>query len=119
MTYAIVNVMYGVPLSHNDWTEERSELIQHAIEDPTTEPNEVGFHKFYSGGSDLEPAAFGVILGEFNEATHHTEMSEVIKEPTPEQIRRYSEVLAELDTPLRTDVESYGEPRVFLLWSTS
>lgn len=119
MTYAIVNIMYGVPLSNNDWDEERPELIEEVLENVDTDETKVGFQTFYSGGASVEPAAFGVVLGEFDEATHHTEMSEVFKQPTPDQVREYSEALAALDEPLRLEVQKFGEPRVFLLWSTS
>lgn len=119
MTYAIVNVMYGVPLSHNQYPEERSELIQVAIEEADTDKDEAGFHRFYSGGSDVTPAAFGIILGKFDEATHHTEMSEVLKEPTQEQLLKFQEALEALGPELYVSLSEYGKPRVFLLWSTS
>lgn len=140
--YAIAEIIYGIPLctstkvknahgmEHLEEDATRTERVELALEgqDPDDENvelplastlGEVGFNSPYSGSSDATPASFGVILGAFDEACHHTELGDLCLQPTDEQKAAYQAAWDALPEALRADLAVYGEPRVFFLWSTS
>lgn len=112
MSYAIVNMIYSVPLM--DTNGERSDDVNDFIEE---EPD--GVLKFYSGSGET-PAAFGVNMKcDFDECTHHTELSSIRTLATTEEKATYKNLLADLTPEQQKMLEQFGEPRVFMLWSTS
>lgn len=114
--YAIVNVVYGVPLHSvlgldDSWSEELEELI---------ESQEEGFLTPYSGSGDEMPAAFGVSIGEFDEACHHVELSKLRLKPTNTEDEEFTKLWERLEPVIQKEItDKFGEPRVFFLWSTS
>lgn len=116
--YAIVTVIYGIPLNTNDsdeeilWSEELETFIE-ANEDK-------GFFLPYSGSGDVSPSAFGVGLDGFDEACHHVEISDLKLKPSAAQLKKYARLWEALPDFVRSEITiKYGTPRTFLLWSTS
>lgn len=117
MTYAIAQVIYGVPLSDGDaMSEELGEILEN---EGCSESEQAGFHSFYSGGSPVTPAAFGVRLDEFDEACYSIDLDTLKLAPTNEQLALFNSAWASLEENVRKALEPMGEPRVFILWSTS
>lgn len=113
--YAICNVTYGVPLNTNESNHTQSELIAQCVSDEVP-----GFMGYYSGaGVDYIPSRFGIELGEFDECCHHTDISTLQLSPTAEQVAEYKRLYEALEPEVKKELEVYGEPRVFILWSTS
>jgi hypothetical protein len=114
--YAIAQVIYGIPLNSNNYFEDNR---QSADLDLALENADPGFLRYYSGGADVPPSAFGIELSSFDEACHHVDLSSLVLEPTDAQHSEFAHLLEALEPALREEVLSYGEPRVFFLWSTS
>lgn len=112
--YAIATVFYGLPLNSNDTEIAKSPLLEENIEDESA-----GFNRLYSGGSNCEPTAFGIELSEFDEGCHHVELSDLKLEPTKAQYDEFTKLYNALEPELQEELKVYGEPRVFILWSTS
>jgi len=116
MSYAIAQVIYGLPLNTNrsddePWSEE--------LEDQLDEGKN-GFLKYYSANSDVIPAAFGIELCEFDEGCDHVDISDLKLEPTEDQKSKYQELLEMLPDDLLKEVtKRYSVPRTFILWSSS
>lgn len=118
--YAIVNVVYGIPLHDNntldamldkEWSDELGSAIDEEY------PGILGF---YSGSSNCVPTAFGVLIDTFDEACHHVDLSSIRFQPDVTQIKQYDEEWAALPKTLQTEITSkFGKPRVFMLWTTS
>lgn len=124
--YSITNVIFGIPLNtpgdgdpktsaYRLPNPDKSDELELALADEQPE----GFYSFYHGGSDIGPHAFGVLLGAFDECHHHLDVDKLTLKATPAQIAEFNQMLADLDDDLRKEVEAYGEPRTFLLFSTS
>lgn len=115
MTYAIATPIYGIPVGHNDWhsvnMSEELELM-FAQEAP-------GIIMMYSGGGET-PRAFGVEAGkEINECCHHMEISALVTEVKPAVKKKFDELWEALDDSIKKELLTYGNPRLFYLWSTS
>lgn len=118
MSYAIGNVIYGIPLGTNRYNptgeSEWSEELSIAIEDELT-----GFLQYYSGSGDV-PAAFGVELCEFDEACYFVDITGLTLRPTIEQQAEVERAFNALPISLREEIiTKFGTPRTFILWSTS
>ena len=112
MSYAVFNSIYGIPLD----TDEIMISSELAI---LIEDEEPGFITMYSG-SGSTPQAFGVNLEQsFDECSHHIEMSEILTTVTPEQIQEYQELFDAQDDNIKAELLDIGEPRLFLLVSSS
>jgi len=122
MSYAIAHIVYGIPLQpatgylKRKWSEELEELIEAADDDEVD-----GFVLPYSGSSDSQQAAFGILLGEFDEACHHIELSELRLTPTEVEVNLFQKNFNNLTETIQEELsgEKYGVPRVFILWGTS
>lgn len=120
--YAIVNVMYGVPLNSNEWPSpvEWSAGFEEYIEEAQDEKDADGFYLPYSGAGDTRPGTFGICLGEFDEACHHVDISDLKLVPTAAQLKKYKNLWDKLPKEIRSEITvKYGDPRTHLLWSTS
>ena len=107
MSYAIANVIYGVPL-----TKEIHLALADADEDFET----AGFTPYYSGGGSYAPGFCGVELGDFDECGGHILFSSLKYAPTPEQKAEAETRLAELPEYIRKvclPVDTY------IVWSSS
>lgn len=111
--YAIANVIYGVPLTRGYLAELADDMNNEGVQDSND-----GYLKYYSGNSDYVPAAFGVELCSFDEATDYLEVEKLKLEPTDEDKKEFNRLLLELDEPFRNIIER-ETPSVFILWSTS
>lgn len=115
--YAMVDVIYGIPLNKNNGISiQRSDELEEAIEAEV-----LGMICPYSG-ADIEysPTAFGISIGGFDEGEHHTEVSSIRMIPTENEINDFNVMFSALDPAVQGEIkETYGEPRVFFLWSTS
>lgn len=110
--YAIVKVIYGVPLN---FKEQDHPLLADAVDDEVSL-----FEGYYNGGSDTMPRVFGVELDTFDEAAFSIDVSSISLEPTEAQLEQYREAWEYLDPELRAEVQKVGgEPRVFFLWTSS
>jgi hypothetical protein len=127
MTYCIMTVIYGVPL-----TEEANELICGRGHDEDGEEIEVeeddesgvgsgdaeacGFEVLYSGSASWMPGFCGVELDSFDECTDGFKLSELKTVPTAEQKKQAEEMVAALDPRVR---ELCGPIDVYLIPSSS
>jgi len=109
MSYAIANVIYGVPLTRDEILEKVS------IDDLDGQD---GFLSYYSGGADVQPMAFGVALSEFDEATDYVDMRTLQIMPTGADLDQYQRCLDQLEDPEKS-ILAAEKPFVFILWSTS
>lgn len=112
MTYAICTAMYGIPLSDN--VNERSNIMSEFVDSDLP-----GVETRYSGSAMESPAAFGVELSSMDEACHHTEISELVLEPSDDVIHEFNSLYDNLTDEIKEELAIYGPPRVFFLWSTS
>lgn len=115
MSYAIFTTYFGIPLNSNTSHEdaERPACLEDLIEGDGP-----GVHIRYSSGSDT-PVAFGVRLGEFDECCHHLEVTDVVTTITPAQMQEFHDLYNALDQEVRDAMQVYGEPRMFILVSSS
>lgn len=114
MTYAIFSPVYGIPLNKNHQDVQRSEELQDMIDGEVP-----GIISKYSGSGD-SPLAFGVDLDkDFDECSHHIEVSEVLLTATPEQVAEFDHLFAGLSDEVKAELLALGKPRVFLLVSSS
>lgn len=77
-----------------------------------------GFLTYYSGNGDT-PAAFGVSLDCFDEADAYNNIASLKLEPTDAQKREFDRLWDHVDVDLKPEIEKYGQPRTFFLWTTS
>lgn len=113
--YAIARIIYGVPLVSNDDTPlELPASVSEAVED-----EEEGFLTYYSGSSDEPPAAFGVELGEFDEACAFVKPADLPLTPTAHHVAQYEALLATQPPERKACLAALGAPQVLFLWSTS
>lgn len=112
--YAIANIIYGIPLISNDPDFSRSDDLQEFIDEEGD-----GVQSLYSGAGGEQPAAFGVLIGEFDEACAFVEQSVYSASPSAEHVAEFNRLWANLSEEDRALMEPYGAPRTFLLWSTS
>jgi hypothetical protein len=110
--YCIFTVVYGIPCHNNERSHVRSELIEEQAECESD-----GFFSPYSGKGDT-PIAFGIGLGEFDEACHHVEMFSV-PTPTPAQMGEFKKLYDALEPEVKAALDQYGAPRVFFLAGSS
>lgn len=115
--YSIVNVVYGYPLVSNDLEESSPKELPGVSEALAEE--QPGFLAYYSGATEDTPSAFGIDLGQFDEACAYVVLSDLHTAPTDEQKAEFQELLAALDHELQATLRAMGDPSVFLLWSTS
>lgn len=109
--YAIVNVIYGYPMTRDKLEEAVSEGM---FED---EPD--GFLSYYTGSGDVTPAAFVVDIGGFDEACDYVDPSDINLIPTEEQKAEVERLLSALDPERQALIRESCDPFVFFLWSTS
>ena len=109
--YCIMNVIYGVPMTRG--------ALKQLVANGEFEDEPRGYLEYYSGSGDTAPAAFGVKLDCFDEATDYTEVSKLKLTPTEAQITKFNKLVAALDPKRRQAIKSAGEPTVFILYSTS
>ena len=83
------------------------------------EHDQDGFLTYYSGNGDVTPKAFGVYISEFNECFYSLDVSQLKLTPTPEMIAQYNKNYAALSQDLKDEIDSFGKPRAFILWTTS
>lgn len=114
MSYAIANLIYGVPLHTNDSLYERPESLNNALEDEIE-----GFLAYYSG-SGYSPGAFGIKVDEVDECSHHSELHLAKFMANGHQHHvDYERLLKQLPKELQDQIKAFGHPRLFILWSSS
>lgn len=136
MSYAIANVIYGIPVTKENFFDKLENLKMHQIpksfleehfndldglsmEDVGTIFTEDGspFTAKYSGSADEMPMWFGLELDSFDE-TAHVRTSDIQWKPTPTQetdIRQRFEELPEFIREILKD----DKIDVHIVWSTS
>jgi hypothetical protein len=78
-----------------------------------------GFLTYYSGHGD-DPVAFGVQLDCIDEACYSIDISSIKLEPSDAQRREFYRLWEHLEDEVKTAIEQkFGQPRSFILWSTS
>jgi hypothetical protein len=117
MTYAIAQVIFGVPLNID---EENDTVLVDALEEFDAQD---GFLTYYSGSGDT-PAAFGVELDCFDECCYSIDIANIKLEPSDGQRRKFYELWEHLEPEMRAEIKkASGQtvfvPRTFILWSTS
>jgi hypothetical protein len=120
MTYAIVEMMYGVPLATLDPMFERSDqLLQWMDDNEADDIVKPGVHTYYHSSSDITPAAWGVSLRTFDETVHHTEDVSQLNSVQKKRIAAVDAAYSKLDKQSLAMLKPFGKPRLFLLWTSS
>ena len=98
MTYCIMTVIYGVPLTEDvsEWLSERTP--EDGISD---DPDAEGFTMLYSGSARWMPVYCGVKLCEFNECRDAIPVDGLKLVATDEQKREAEKLVAALDSRIR------------------
>lgn len=107
MSYAIGNIIYGIPL-----TDEIREAMRSR---PDEEEEDLGFEMEYSGSAPYRPGWCGVRLDTINECID-TRVWAVRWVPTDEERAQAAELIAALPAEIRAVA---GEPDVYIVWSSS
>ncbi len=105
--YSCGNFVYGVFL--RDVSEEIECLQEDHIE---------GFLTYYSGSGDERPQAFGIELGGFD-AIDNIDVDGFVPELKPEHKQKFIDLLALQAPEVQEEILENGEPKYFLMWSTS
>lgn len=114
MSYAIANLIYGVPLHTNDGSYERPQILEDALEN-----EDYGFLAFYSSSGE-RPGAFGIKVDEFDECCHHSELHLAkFMANGHSHHTEYERLFKQLPKELQDEVRAFGQPRLFILWSSS
>jgi hypothetical protein len=113
MSYAIGNIIYGIPLDLDEEDLPEDHILREAVDGEYD-----GFLSYYSGSGDI-PAAFGVEIDSFDECCFSIDISSLRLAPTDAQLRQYERLLEHVDQEVKAELEKFGEPRTFILWSTS
>lgn len=150
MSYAIFTICFGYPLYKNNGepSEKDQEIIQDIHDGLDSGELERGEFRFSSGSSPYsrsdgdgkiskcvysvpgflseycssggDPLAFGVVLGQFDEACHHIELSDLsVFEIDPVQKQLVNSVYTKLPDDIKQYVKKNGPPRLFMLRSSS
>ena len=126
--YVIAHVLYGVPTpldfdyheaKEKKFLEENPSGEYISVLENSFEDGQDGFLSYYSGNADVEPRAFGVFISQFNECGYSLDISQLKLSPKPEMIMEYNKNYEALSQELKDEINSFGQPRVFILWATS
>ena len=111
MSYAIVQVIYGVPV-----TQEVSDKIKEWEDEGDDRwSDNCGFKMLYSASGSDHIGYCGVNLCRLNSYGNQS-ISELVLTPTPEQIAEAIKKIEQLEPELR---KLAGKPDVYLIWSDS
>ena len=113
MSYAIFTIVYGFPLANVEDDNRSSELEDFVDRCPD------GVETRYSGSAIQIPAAFGLVLGQFDECDHHIEISSLTLIPTSKQLATFHRLFEALPLEDQHLLNTLGFPRTFFLVSTS
>ena len=114
MSYAIFEIVYGIPLTSDD------KMLHAELQDVVNSEEYDLIHTRYSGFATQEPAFCGVSLGEFDECEPVIEVSKLNMAPTQDQIDEFNSAFNQMPAEVQQMIRDYGgEPRVFLLAFTS
>lgn len=117
MSYAIANIIYGVPL-----TEEVSDLMNKWEQDETNDnwfesnDGQCGFTTLYSGSAPQTIGFCGVLLGTLKEFKLYESLSKINTQPTALQIAKTTEKISKLHPEIKALLPDVD---VYLVWSTS
>lgn len=124
MSYAIANVVYGVPLTEEVWdavrryveSPEYAAVEVHEEEIDLDDPESFGFETMYSGSGD-RPGYCGVKITDFDECSSQP-WGKILSQasPTKTQMIEAGEKISKLPACVRAVV---GEPTLWLVWSSS
>lgn len=126
MSYVIANLIYGIPLLQDidlpfplednkcfpNYEDERTEILT-TFMDKYDSP---GLICNYSGNSDTKPGAFGVLVGSSDVNDLFFNFKIGIDQSTKNSFNKLWNTLPE---NIKVEIKKYGEPRLFVLWSTS
>lgn len=114
MSYAIFEIVYGIPLTSED------KPLSTELEDIVDSEEYELIHTRYSGFASYTPTFCGVSLGEFDECEPVIEVSKLNMTPTQDQIDEFNSAFDQMPAEVQQMIRDYGgEPRVFLLACTS
>lgn len=131
--YSITNIIYGVPIevsSFDDWySEVEAELKENekypraleklfCAEDFDLEEKE-GVLRYYHGGGDIDPRAFGIEIGSFDECNFSIDIKSLQLKASKEVKEKYKQLFNSLTEQEQYEVSVFGKPRVFFLFSSS
>lgn len=113
MTYAICQVIYGVPLS-----EKVSILLADG------EPEDFGFESLYSGSAPTTPGYCGVVVFEFDECQNYQKWTDFTSQGDKVTEKQKSKALSKfnnLDPEVKEALKEDGieGPELFMVWHTS
>lgn len=116
MAYATGDVIFGVPLVALPPTVVLSEETDEYREEGN---RSLGFIRAYSGSHEETPSAFGIELLSLETIAAFTDLDAAKVTVTQELKNRYEELREALPEEVRDDLLALGEPRLFILWSSS
>lgn len=115
MSYAIANVIYGIPFDPRDEELIDDDKLSADLDDGF-EQRAAGFLKYYSGSGDT-PYAFGVEIFEFDECST-LYVKDMVLTPSKEQIKQFKQYFDMLSPELKAYLDKI-KPATFILWSSS
>ncbi len=113
MSYAIANIIYGIPFT--DEIQNRIEP-EGVLNEEIDGPEDLGFQMLYSGSSGVRPGFCGVMLYRFDECSEPFSISQLILKPTAEQKAEAEAKIAELPKDVR---EVCLPLDTYIVWSSS
>lgn len=118
MSYAIANIIYGIPVTTDLVEKIRDYILNNNIDSyPEAELEEAGFKLLYSAGGEQLTGYLGVSLGEISECDEPILISEICKiEPTFAQTPQVEDWIKELPEYMKKLVP---KPSIYLVWSNS
>lgn len=123
--YTIANVIYGVPVEID--FDQYYRPVEKDLKAGETyerefancfENGQEGFLHYYSGSADMPPMAFGIELCRFDEC-ETVDVAQLILKANEEIINEYNDNFSKQTEHVQAQLKQFGNPKVFILWSTS
>lgn len=131
--YSITNIIYGIPVQVQDYNNFYAE-VEAALKEGEQYPRALekmfspedfdleekeGVLRYYHGGSDIAPQAFGIEIGRFDECKYAIDLETLTLKASKETRDRYKQLFSALTEQEKYELSCFGKPRVFFLFSSS
>lgn len=120
--YICGEVFYGIPLHFEGYGACHSDFMNDIKQDRHEACEKIeGLHTFYHGGADEYPLAFGIQVDGFDTCGSFYDLDlDGFKDENLQTHKEAFEVLwNKLDEVTQKEFLAYGNPRLFILWSSS
>jgi hypothetical protein len=120
--YICGEVFYGIPLHFDGYGHSHSDFMNNIKENRhEASKNMDGLHTFYHGGADEYPLAFGIQFDGFDTcgSFYELDLNTFSEENLQKHKAAFDVLWNKLDETTQKEFLAYGEPRLFVLWSSS